>query len=89
MIMHRIDADNCRGAGRCGTLPTAQGRQRHVRADPGTGVDQDRPLAGVPVASIRHVAIESASVVAEARTEESGESVTPAQVEEEGDVLSA
>ena len=46
--------------------------------------------AHISVASIRHVAAQSAAAEAvEARTEGSGESVTPEQVAEVGDVLSA
>jgi hypothetical protein len=44
----------------------------------------------ITVASIRHVAAQSAAAEAvEARTEQSGESVTPEHAEEVGDVLSA
>jgi hypothetical protein len=89
MIKQRIDADNCRGAGRCGTLPTAQGPRRNVRAEPGTGIDQDRPLAARTGRVYRRIATSSAAVeVAEASTEGSGGSATW-PTEEAGDVLSA
>ena len=89
MIKQRIDADNCRGAGRCGTLPAAQGPRRNERAEPGTGIDQDRPPAARTGPVYRRVAISSAAVeVPEASTDGSGESATWA-AEEAGDVLSA
>jgi hypothetical protein len=89
MIKQRIDADNCRGADRCGTLPAAQGPRRNERAEPGTGIDQDRPPAARTGPVYRTVAISSAAVeVPEASTEGSGESATWA-AEEAGDVLSA
>jgi predicted DNA-binding transcriptional regulator AlpA len=77
MIKQRIDADNCRGAGRCGTLPAAQGPRRNVHAEPGTRIDQDRPLAARTGRVYRRVATSSAAVeVPEASTEGSGESAT-------------
>jgi hypothetical protein len=68
MIMQRRDADNCRGAGRYSSLHTAKGGQRHVPADPPLELVKIGRSGSIPVASIRRVAIESASEVLEART---------------------
>jgi hypothetical protein len=64
MIMQRMDADNCRDAGGCGSC-TAR------------------------LSSFGRLSTPKAIGRLKAMTEGSGESVTPEQVEEAGDVLSA